>query len=182
MEKKEKRSGLSQGKRHHAKKEPSYLGDIMRIPKLMEKSDSLRTTAYSIVSSRKKGATPAELKFMEVAERKSLNLDFRYPIFVTTNGLTVKFHIVDFCDVKRKIVFEVGNVSLDSPRQKSLHKAKISDIKRAGYAIFRITDEDIMSGLTTSFLYKAYMSIGIDIITSPTSLEKKPLQKKSKLQ
>ena len=110
--------------------------------------------------------TTAELKFQHVAKLKGLILKAQYKINIYNKSKSriERFYFADFCDVKNKLIFEIdGDYHFtDDQQKKDLKRTK--DLVKAGYKVFRLTNEDVFNGRTTEFLYKSYLSIGIDIL------------------
>lgn len=110
--------------------------------------------------------TSAELKFQHVAKLKGLKLipQFKINIYSKNKSRIEKFYFADFCDIKNKLVFEIdGDYHFtDEQQKKDLKRTK--DITKAGFKVFRLTNEDVFNGRTTEFLYKAYLSVGINIL------------------
>ena len=108
-------------------------------------------------------ATPAELKFKQIAECKHLNLEFQYRIDVYQGRRIIKVYYADFCDTKHKIVFEIDGSIHDIPEQKKYDFIRTKRLNKMGYRVYRIRNSEVFSGKTTAFLYRAYKAIGIDI-------------------
>lgn len=108
-------------------------------------------------------ATPAELQFKHIAELKHLNLKFQYRINIVKGHRILKVYFADFCDTKNKLVFEVDGGYHTTKEQIKSDKTRTLQLQKAGYKVFRITNEEVLSGKTTAFLYKAYKTMGIQI-------------------
>lgn len=110
-------------------------------------------------------ATAAELKFKHIAELKGLNLKFQHKIetYVKGSNRINKIYFADFCDTKYKLVFEVDGGYHTDPKQKKLDDIRTRNLRKSGYKVFRITNDEIFEGKTSAFLYNAYKTIGIDI-------------------
>jgi very-short-patch-repair endonuclease len=110
--------------------------------------------------------TSAELKFQHVAKLKGLKLipQFKINIYSKDRSRIERFYFADFCDIKNKLVFEIdGDYHFtDEQQKKDLKRTK--DITKAGFKVFRLSNEDVYNGRTTEFLYKSYLSIGINIL------------------
>lgn len=110
--------------------------------------------------------TSAELKFQHIAKLKGIILKPQYKIniFNKNKSRIERFYFADFCDVKNKLVFKIdGDYHFtDEQQKKDLKRTK--DLVKAGYKVFRLTNDDVFDGKTSSFLYKAYLSIGINIL------------------
>lgn len=63
---------------------------------------------------------------------------------------------MDFLDRKNKFVFEIDGKYHDSPEQRKRDYYRTLDLKKLGYTVYRITNEEIFSGNTTAFLYRIY--------------------------
>lgn len=104
-------------------------------------------------------ATAAELKFMDIARKKSLRLEFQYPIYIYNGKQIVKFYIADFCDVKNRIIFEIDGGYHFDEWQRELDSIRDRTLRKQGYRVYRISNEDVMLGKSTAFIYKAYMNV-----------------------
>ena len=119
--------------------------------------------ARTFAKDLKSKATEAELKFQVVARKKKLNLKFKCPIFGFVAGVIDKFYIVDFCDKEHRIIIEVDNKKTDDPEQAKIDEARIAYLKKLRYAVKMISEEDILNGKSSRFLYEIYKRIGIDL-------------------
>lgn len=120
----------------------------------------MNSVANYYVEKLKKNATKAELKFYEIVSRKKLNLKFQYRIDILDANARIKqFFIVDFCDVKNKIIFEIDGDYHNSPEQikKDLYRTKL--LNKLGYRVFRVSNADVFVGKTTQLLYAAYLKL-----------------------
>lgn len=122
--------------------------------------------AKSLQKDLLENMTSAELKFQHVAKLKGLKLipQFKINIYSKNKSRIERFYFADFCDIKNKLVFEIdGDYHFtDEQQKKDLKRTK--DITKAGFKVFRLTNGDVFNGRTTEFLYKAYLSIGINIL------------------
>lgn len=134
--------------------------------------------AKGLQKERKQLATVPELKFQEIAEKLRLKLHFQHRVDIMSGRRIKKFYFPDFIDLENKLIFEVdgGYHDADEQRIKDLQRTK--DLNRAGYKVFRITNEEVMSGGTTAFLYKCYSSIGINIFDRKKKIKKQESKKK----
>lgn len=110
--------------------------------------------------------TSAELKFQHIAKLKGLNLKPQYKIniFNKDKSRIEKFYFADFCDIKNKLIFEIDSDYHFTEEQQNKDLKRTKDLVKAGYKVFRLTNDDVFDGKTSSFLYKAYLSIGINIL------------------
>ena len=110
--------------------------------------------------------TSAELKFQHIAKLKGLNLKPQYKIniFNKNKSRIEKFYFADFCDIKNKLIFEIDGDYHFTEEQQNKDLKRTKDLVKAGYKVFRLTNDDVFDGKTSSFLYKAYLSIGINIL------------------
>lgn len=123
--------------------------------------DAQMICAQSYAKELRENATEAELRFMEIAKRKGLKLDFQVPIRIKSayNQKTGKmgiFYIVDFLDKKKKIVIEIDGWYHNNWEQREKDTIRTRHLKEHGYKVFRITNEDVFAGRTTAFLYTIY--------------------------
>lgn len=126
---------------------------------LIEHNNSMNNSAKPKVEKLKSKATLAELKFKEIAEKKNLKLEFQYQINIYKGKKIDRYYIADFCDLKNRIIFEIdGGYHLTS-EQKRKDSIRTKDLNRLGYKVFRVTNEEVLSGETTSFLYNVYSQI-----------------------
>ena len=110
-------------------------------------------------------ATPAELKFKHIAELKRIPLHFQEQInIINKEGTRIeKFYFVDFLDKRYNLIFEVDGDYHYNKEQRRKDNLRTKELKRLGYKVFRISNEDVYAGKTTEFLYKAYLSIGVQL-------------------
>ena len=110
-----------------------------------------------------KEATEAELQFKKIAKLKHLKLKFQYRINIYKGHRITKFYFADFCDPINKLIFEIdgGYHFTEDQIKKDLKRTRA--LVKEGFKIFRITNEEVFNGGTTSFLVNAYGSIGIQI-------------------
>ena len=110
--------------------------------------------------------TSAELKFQHIAKLKGLNLKPQYKINILNKDKSriEKFYFADFCDIKNKLIFEIDGDYHFTEEQQNKDLKRTKDLVKAGYKVFRLTNDDVFDGKTSSFLYKAYLSIGINIL------------------
>ncbi len=129
-------------------------------------NNGMKGAAKPIQEKLIENMTSAELKFQHIAILKGLKLKPQYKIniFNKSKSRIEKFYFADFCDIKNKLVFEIdGDYHFtDEQQKKDLKRTK--DITKAGFKVFRLTNEDVFNGRTTEFLHKAYLSIGINIL------------------
>lgn len=100
--------------------------------------------------------TPAELKFKHIAELKNIKLECQYKIDIKYKGIIKRFYIVDFCDLINKVIFEVDGGYHNTKEQKEKDYYRTRDLKALGYRVYRITNEEVYKGLSTSLLHKVY--------------------------
>ena len=110
--------------------------------------------------------TSAELKFQHIANLKGLKLKPQYKINIYNKSKTriERFYFADFCDIKNKLIFEIDGDYHFTEEQQQRDLKRTKDLVKAGYKVFRLTNEDVFNGKTSAFLYKAYLSIGINIL------------------
>lgn len=125
----------------------------------------MKGAAREFQKERNENKTKYELLFESIAVKKHLNLESQYKIYIWNKAKTkiLRFYFVDFCDLKNKLVFEVDGPYHYDKKQHIKDLKRSRDLHRLGYKVFRITNEDVYQGKTTSFLTNAYLSIGIDI-------------------
>lgn len=117
--------------------------------------------AKNYAEELRENATEAELRFMEIANRKGLNLAFQVPIRIKNiyNPKTGKmgiFYIVDFLDKQNRIVIEIDGGYHNSWEQRKKDAIRTKHLERHGYKVYRITNGDVFAGRTTTFLYTIY--------------------------
>lgn len=110
-------------------------------------------------------ATEAEKKFMQIAKSKGLHLKFQFKINIWSKNKRriEKFYFADFCDNINKLIFEIDGEYHKEYKQYQKDLKRTRDLHKAGYKVFRITNEEVFAGKSTKFLHKAYLSIGIQI-------------------
>lgn len=129
----------------------------------MQHNQGMRSVAKDIQSKLSEKATPAELKFKHIAELKHLKLKSQYKIEIIKKDRIDKFYFADFCDPIHKLIFEIDGEYHFTEEQRRKDLKRTRALCKAGYKVFRITNEDVFAGKTTSFLVNAYRSIGIKI-------------------
>lgn len=129
----------------------------------MQHNHGMRGAALAINKELRERATTAELKFKHIAELKHLHLKFQYRINIYAKRRIKKFYFADFCDIRYRLIFEVDGGYHSTPEQQRRDLKRTRDLVKAGYKVFRITNEEIFEGKTTNFLINAYKSIGIQI-------------------
>lgn len=113
--------------------------------------------AQDFIKRLKTNATNAELKFLEIAKAKKIKLEFQYKIdILDCDGRIRQFFIVDFCDVRHKIIFEIDGEYHNTKEQKRKDYIRTRALNKLGYRVFRISNSDVFNGKTTSLLYSAY--------------------------
>lgn len=108
----------------------------------------------------RENATEAELHFMEIAERKHITLEFQVPVYIYNKGSRKKgikkFYIVDFLDRKNKYIFETDGEYHNTSEQRERDYYRTLALNKLGYTVYRISNKEVLSGGTTSFLYRIY--------------------------
>lgn len=125
-------------------------------------------------------STKYEKMFNSAAAALGVKLTPQYKICIQTKNTGIIRHVffVDFCDIKNKMVFEVdGGYHLTKQQQvKDLRRTR--DISKLGYRVFRISNNDVLSGKSREFIISAYLFIGIDVTRKERRIsKKKPLSK-----
>ena len=128
------------------------------------KNKEAEKTAKQYVVELTDRVTPAELHFGIIARQKKLDLKFQYPIYIKKGNEITQFFIADFYDEKRKIIFEIDGGYHDTEQQKILDAMRTKILRKNGYGVYRISNEDVFAGKTTAFLYNVYKGIGYDIL------------------
>ena len=126
-------------------------------------NDTMTAYADEIALSRRDHETNAEKIFLEIAKLKHLKLEKEYRIYIKERKKIIKFYFADFCDTEHKIIFEVDGDYHNSKEQRFKDALRTRDLTRAGYKLFRISNEDVFNGKTTEFLVRIYGNIGIVI-------------------
>lgn len=144
-----------------------------RLKELKEEIEAIKTVQHNagmsgiakeINKELKDRATPAEVKFKEIAKLKNLNLKFQYRINIySKNGRIRKFYFADFCDTRHRLIFEIDGEYHNTVEQAKKDKQRTRALIKAGYKVFRITNTEVLAGKSTNFLYHAYKSVGITI-------------------
>lgn len=117
---------------------------------------NMNSIAKDFQKSLLERVTTAELKFKHIAELKGIKLECQYKVDIKYKGVIKKFYIVDFCDPINKVIFEVdgGYHSTQEQRKKDYFRTK--DLNSLGYKVYRITNEQVYQGLTTTLLNRVY--------------------------
>lgn len=126
-------------------------------------NNGMRGAAMAINDRLKQTPTDAELRFKHIAELKHLHLKFQYRINIYAKRRIKKFYFADFCDIRYRLIFEVDGGYHSTLEQQKKDLKRTRDLVKAGYRVFRITNEEVFQGKTTSFLVNAYRSIGVQI-------------------
>ena len=124
--------------------------------KRKQHNDNMSCAAKEFQRKLKDKITPAELKFKYIAELKHIKLECQYIINVVYKKEIKKFYIADFCDVKNKIIFEVDGEYHNTKEQKKKDYFRTKDLEKLGYKVYRITNEEVFEGKTTSLLKRVY--------------------------
>ena len=125
--------------------------------KIKQHNEGMNGAAQDFVNKLKEKATPAELKFMEVAKYRKIRLEFQHRIdVVNKEGKIKQFFIADFCDVANKIVFEIDGDYHGTPEQQRKDWYRTKTLNRLGYRVYRITNEEVFAGKSTMLLCSAY--------------------------
>lgn len=120
-------------------------------------NQGMEGAAKAFVEKLKARATEAELKFMDIAQKKGLKLEFQHKINIyDKNGRIKQFFIVDFCDPIYKICFEVDGEYHNTPEQKKKDYMRSRILAKAGYKVYRITNEEVLSGKSTQLILSVY--------------------------
>lgn len=129
-------------------------------------NNGMRGASKPIQERLLENMTSAELKFQHIAKLKGLKLKPQYKINIYNKSKTriEKFYFADFCDIKNKLIFEIDGEYHFDKYQQAADLKRTKALVKAGYKVFRITNEDVFNGRTSEFLYKSYLSIGIDIL------------------
>jgi len=128
--------------------------------KIKQHNNGMESAIKSCVAENKTEPTVAELKFMEVCNKKGIKLKFQYPIrIVKKNGSIKKFYIADFCDIKNKIIIEVDGLYHEDPKQKRNDYYRTLALSKMGYKVYRITNLEVYQSKSTQFLYNIYRNI-----------------------
>ena len=144
-----------------------------KLKELQEEIDELKNAQHNqgmegaakrIQKSLTREATVPELRFKDVAEKLGLNLKFQQRIDIFVGRRIKKFYFPDFLDRKNKIIFEVDGGYHFTEEQRKKDAKRTRDLCKAGYKVFRITNEEVMVGGTSAFLYKCYQTVGINLI------------------
>lgn len=139
------------------------LEEEIKLLKSIQHNNGMVGVAKDLNNKLIEKATPAELKFMQIAKLKGLSLLFQYRIDIIKKDRIVKFYFADFCDRKNHIIFEIDGKYHDDPEQKKRDLKRKKDLCKLGYKVFNIKNEEVFAGKTTSFLVNAYKSIGINL-------------------
>lgn len=138
-------------------KQIKELEERIKVLKDIQHNQGMEGVAKGFVKKLKEKATPAELKFQDIAIKKGLNLEFQHKINIyDKDGRIKRFYIVDFCDIAHKIVFEIDGGYHTSKKQKHFDYIRTKTLNKLGYKVFRISNEDVYAGKSTSLILSAY--------------------------
>lgn len=131
----------------------------------LQHNQGMNAAAKPLQQELRERATSAELKFMHIAKKKGLRLKFQYRInIISKNGRRIrKFYFADFCDPINKVIFEIDGGYHNDYKQQRKDLQRTRDLCNEGYRVFRITNDEVFAGKTTEFIYKAYLSVGIQL-------------------
>lgn len=121
-----------------------------------EKNSEIRNTAKLYAKELKQRATKAERIMLSIMKRLNKKVVFQHPIFIYANGNIKTFYIADFCDIRKKIILEVDGGYHKTEEQTVKDKLRTIDLKRLGYKVYRITNEDVFNGLGIQFVKDIY--------------------------
>lgn len=129
-------------------------------------NNGMKGAAKPIQEKLIENMTTAELKFQHIANLKGLKLKPQYKINIYNKSKTriERFYFADFCDIKNKLIFEIDGDYHFTEEQQQRDLKRTKDLVKAGYKVFRLTNEDVFNGKTSTLLYNAYLSIGINIL------------------
>ena len=129
-------------------------------------NNGMKGAAKHIQEKLIENMTTAELKFQHIANLKGLKLKPQYKINIYNKSKTriERFYFADFCDIKNKLIFEIDGDYHFTEEQQQRDLKRTKDLVKAGYKVFRLTNEDVFNGKTSTLLYNAYLSIGINIL------------------
>lgn len=129
-------------------------------------NNGMKGAAKPIQEKLIENMTNAELKFQHIANLKGLKLKPQYKINIYNKSKTriERFYFADFCDIKNKLIFEIDGDYHFTEEQQQRDLKRTKDLVKAGYKVFRLTNEDVFNGKTSTLLYNAYLSIGINIL------------------
>lgn len=134
--------------------------DYLRKQKKKVENNEKKDIARTYVVELRRNPTAAELKFMEIARLKNIELEFQHPIFIEYYGKIDRFYIADFYDKKHKIIIEIDGKYHKTPEQKEKDRLRTWSLRNRGYGVYRITNEQVMAGKSTAFLYAIYKRFG----------------------
>lgn len=129
-------------------------------------NNGMNGAAKKLQYKLKEEMTSAELKFQHISKLKGLKLVPQYKIDIWNKNKTRidRFYFADFCDIKNKLIFEIDGEYHFTDEQHKKDLKRTRDLVKVGFKVFRITNEDVFNGRTSEFLYKSYLSVGIDIL------------------
>ena len=121
-----------------------------------EKNIEIRNTAKLYAKELKQRATKAERIVLSIVKKLNKKMVFQHPIFIYVSGNIKTFYIADFCDIRKKIILEVDGGYHKTEEQIIKDKLRTIDLKRLGYKVYRITNEDVFNGLGIQFIKDIY--------------------------
>lgn len=107
--------------------------------------------------------TEAEILFENEARSIGLKLRSQFKIDVPSKDKSYirKFYFADFCDTDNMIIFEIDGGYHNENAQKRKDERRTRDLRRLGYEVYRISNEDVFAGKTKEFIYKSYLNKGV---------------------
>lgn len=101
-------------------------------------------------------ATSAELKFIGILDSLHIDVEFQYIIYIESNKRIKKFYIVDFCDIRNRIIFEIDGEYHYNISQQEKDRIRTKHLNKLGYTVYRFTNEQVFRGVPVSFLKQLY--------------------------
>lgn len=133
----------------------SLEGELKRLKRTLH-NNNINNIAKEFQKDLVERMTPAELKFKHIAELKRIKLECQYKIDIRYKGFVKRFYIVDFCDPINKIIFEIDGEYHFTKEQQKKDYYRTKDLNSLGYKVYRITNEQVYQGYTTTLLNKVY--------------------------
>lgn len=137
------------------------LENEIAVIKVKQRNSGMDGAAKELQKEVNLSSTKYEDKLYKIACLKGIKLKRQYRINIVRkkDKYIRRFYFVDFCDVLNKIVIEVDGKYHNTDVQKKKDKLRTNDICKEGYKVYRITNEEILTGKTTQFLYNIYSKI-----------------------
>lgn len=124
--------------------------------KVLNRNNYMKALADNFRQELLNRMTNAEVYFQRTALKLKIHLESQYIIYIKKGKEIQKFFIADFCDTKRKIIFEIDGKYHNNPTQIISDQERTSILQKEGYIIYRLTNKEVYQGKTLKLLKSIY--------------------------